>query len=425
MKTSGLVLFFKLGTIGLNYAFFLFLSNVFGAAEVGYFALSFTVIQMLSIIGRSGLEIGMFKELSTMQSTVRQIYSNHLKSIYYVFLASALLLLALYFLLSITGGSLFATPATSDYVILFSIAMPFYAIMFFNAEMHRARKRFVWFAIFQNFGMYAILVLFLILRLFVWKWTFDELAWIFIASLIFLSILSFYGTFSYYTGTENARVKEASAGFGDLFKSSIPIGLSALSFFLMSWLDGVVLAQFFPEEVVGKYAIAYRVALLGSFALLSINSALGPRITAFHADHDSDRIISETRKSTKLGFWITIPLILITLIFPRTILGIFGEDFVSAYPAMLILLAGQFINTVMGPTGIVLQLTGHQRIFKNIVLFTVIFNIIANYLIIPVYGIIGAAIVNSASILIWKLWSTFMVRRIFGSTFYYLPLISP
>jgi O-antigen/teichoic acid export membrane protein len=397
---------------------------MFGSAEVGHFALSFTIIQVLAIIGRSGLDIGMFKQISSGLSIPGSDLNNHRKSILYILVVSVIFYLLLYLLVTLTGGTLFTSETTSRYVVLFSIAVPFYALMFFNAEIHRARKHFAWFSVFQNFGMYVILCVFLVLRIFIWEWNFEDLVKIFVIALAILSALSFIGTFTYRKQDKAERGNQLDQNdFKTLFKTSIPIGVSALSFFLMNWLDGVVLAQFYSVDVVGKYAIAYRVALLGSFALISINSALGPRISVLNASNDIQNIIAESRKSTKLGFWITFPLILITLLLPKTILGIFGEEFISAYPVLLILLAGQFFNTILGPTGIVLQLTGQQRIFKNIVLFTVVFNIIANYLVIPEYGIIGAAIVNSASMIIWKFWSTLVVHKVFGKTFFYLPFL--
>ncbi len=419
-RSSSIVLFFKIGTVGFNYVFFLLLSRAFGASEVGYFALSFTVIQLLSILARSGLEIGMFKEISYSKNTIQGLRSLQLKSILYISISSILLLSLTYLARPFLIANWFASETMGSYVLFFLGALPFYTLMFFNGEIHRAKKRYALFAIFQNFGMYFLLSIFMLIQLFLEVKSFDVLAWYFIGSVALLSILSFWGTFKHKEIANSKENKE----FKEIYLSSIPIGISTICFFLMSYFDGLVLSQFYPESDVGTYAIAFKIALLGSFILISINSALGPRITELSAKEDNETLFRELRKTTKMGFWATMPFVLITLLFPKFILGIFGSEFEVAVIPLFILVIGQIVNTFFGPTGIVLQLTGHQKVFKNIILASTIINIILNYLLIPKYGLIGAAIVNSVSILIWKIWSTIIVKRTFGKTFFYLPFIS-
>lgn len=315
-------------------------------------------------------------------------------------------------------SQVFESPNTSEYVAIFLIALPFNALMFFNSEIHRAKKRFILFVVFQNFAIYLILCILFVLKHFIWDWSFIELAYGFIFINIFLSLLSFIGTgFS-----EDDMPATQAISFRHFWNISIPIGISTFCFFLMNWLDGVVLAQYYNEEVVGKYAIAFRVALIASFALVSINSAIGPRISQLSSENDPIQLIEEARKSTKLGILVTFPFFIVAIFFPNFVLGFFGEEFKEVAGIMIILLCGQIINTVLGPTGVVLQLSGHQKRFKNIVLISAVMSIALNYILIPLYGIMGAAIVNLSSLLIWKIWSSILVKRIFGS--YLIPSFS-
>ncbi len=410
---------FKVGTIVFNYLFFLFLSNFFGASEVGYFALSFTVIQLFSIIARSGLDIGMFKEISYSKNSVSGLKYLQKRAIIFVTLFSIVLLGIAYAFKPMLKSYAFSSELMSDYVLFFLLSLPFYTLMFFNSEIHRAKKHYSLFAVFQNFGMYLLLCLFVAFQKFTGRDNFTELAWFFIVSLAFLCLLSFWGTFD-HSEKEN---KQENKDFKRLSFTSIPIGISTLCFFLMSYFDGLVIGQFFPESTVGIYAIAFKIAILGRFILLSINSAIGPRITELSSLKKEDLLFKELRKTTKMGFWATMPFVLITTLFPQYLLGIFGEEFKMAVIPLLILLFGQLFNTLNGPTGIVLQLTGHQRVFKNVILITAVINVSLNYLLIPNYGLIGAAIVNSLSIVFWNIWCSILVHRIYGKTFFYIPFI--
>ena len=364
------------------------------------------------------MEIGIFKEISGGELSGISLSRIRNKSVIYISVFSIVIYLILQTLLSLYPTQVFESPKTSEYVAIILIALPFNALMFFNSEIHRAKKRFTLFVVFQNFAIYLILCILFVIKFFFWDWTFLQLAYAFIAINIFLSILSFLGTGFNLEEKSNKR----DLDFKKFWDISIPIGISTFCFFLMNWLDGVVLAQFYNEEIVGKYAIAFRVALIASFALVSINSAIGPRISQLSSENNTSQLIKEAKKSTKLGILVTFPFFIVAIFFPNFVLGFFGSEFKEVAGIMIILLCGQIINTILGPTGVVLQLSGHQKRFKNIVLISAFLSIILNYLLIPYYGIVGAAIVNLCSLLIWKIWSSILVKRIFGS--YLIPSFS-
>jgi O-antigen/teichoic acid export membrane protein len=271
---------------------------------------------------------------------------------------------------------------------------------------------------YQNLGMYLMLCLVLGLAMLSFDLGFDILSIYFLSSLIFLFLLSFFPPQKY---AEEGRNSDSL--FKELLFQSIPIGLSTLAFFIMNWLDGIVIAQFYPEELAGKYAIAFRIALLGSFALMAVNSAIGPKISKLFNEGKQNEMIQEARKSTKLGFFISVPVMFITFLFPEFLLSVFGSEFKEAKTPLLILLIGQFFNTLCGPTGVVLQLTGYQKVFRNIVVVSAFINIALNYLIIPQYGLIGAACVNSFSIIFWNIWASIKIQNIFGAGFFYIPFL--
>jgi O-antigen/teichoic acid export membrane protein len=214
--------------------------------------------------------------------------------------------------------------------------------------------------------------------------------------------------------------------FRPLLSTSIPNGLAALSFFMISWFDSIVIGQFYPEEVVGTYAVAYRVALIGSFALLATNSVIGPKVSELYSKGDLKALQYEGRKASKLGFWMTFPFLIIIVLFPKFILGIFGEEFESIQLVfvMLILISGQLVATICGPSGFILQLTGKQRIFKNIMIAVAGLNVVLNYALVPYYGLYGAAITNVICVIIWNLSSSYVINMTMGINIFYIPGLS-
>ena len=75
------------------------------------------------------------------------------------------------------------------------------------------------------------------------------------------------------------------------------------------------------------------------------------------------------------------------------------------------MLVGQIINAFSGSVGVIMQMTGRERLFQNILIVALIINIGMNFLLIPTYGIIGAAIASSASIVFWNLTSVAFIYK--------------
>ena len=83
----------------------------------------------------------------------------------------------------------------------------------------------------------------------------------------------------------------------------------------------------------------------------------------------------------------------------------FGKEYLSGQKSLLILMIGQFFSSMAGSVGYILQMTGRQSIFQNIILISTFINIILNFILIPRYGLIGAAFASMVSIILWNLLS--------------------
>ena len=90
-------------------------------------------------------------------------------------------------------------------------------------------------------------------------------------------------------------------------------------------------------------------------------------------------------------------------------------------PALILLSVGQIVSAFSGSTMIILNMTGREKIGRNILTITVILNIIINYILIPRYGIVGAAIATMSSTILWNLISVIYIYKSFG--FFTFPFI--
>lgn len=101
------------------------------------------------------------------------------------------------------------------------------------------------------------------------------------------------------------------------------------------------------------------------------------------------------------------------------LLGAFGSGFLAARPVLGLLILGQVVNAFCGPTGVLLSMTGRQRLASRALWLGAIVNVILNVLLIPRYGVTGAALATVISTTTWNAALVYLVRRElgFGPTF--------
>ena len=113
----------------------------------------------------------------------------------------------------------------------------------------------------------------------------------------------------------------------------------------------------------------------------------------------------------------------LSFLFPKLLLGIFGKEFVAGTLAFLILSVGRLISSLSGPAGNILQMTGNQNIYAIILMIGAILNVVLNLILIPLYGINGAAIASMSSLIVWNLSMVLVVKQKFGFYTFYIPFI--
>jgi O-antigen/teichoic acid export membrane protein len=224
---------------------------------------------------------------------------------------------------------------------------------------------------------------------------------------------------------KHADIKSYAHGsrvkFKNMLNVSLPMLLSSSSFLVLEWTDTIMLGMYRTAEEVGVYSVAMKVAILTFIMLYAINSIAAPKFAEIYGKGDKKDFELIVKQSTKLIFWSSLPIILSIFLFPSFILGIFGQQFTIGVHALLILTFGQFIRAISGSVGYILQMTGRQRIFQNILISGAVINIGLNALLIPRYGINGAAIASTISTIFWNLTSVLFIKFHLNITTIYLP----
>jgi O-antigen/teichoic acid export membrane protein len=168
-----------------------------------------------------------------------------------------------------------------------------------------------------------------------------------------------------------------------------------------------------PEDA-GLYAVATRGALLISFGLLAVNTALAPAAARMWAAGDIRGLQRVVTVSSRAALLFSLPVALVFIVWGRTVLQIaFGPEYGRAGAALAILSIGQLVNAGIGSVGTLLIMTGHQREAAAGILIGAVLNVLVGLALVPTFGVVGAAVAATVSIAVWNiLLAAASIRRV-------------
>ena len=196
-----------------------------------------------------------------------------------------------------------------------------------------------------------------------------------------------------------------------LLKTSLPLYIVALANIVTTNIDVIMLGWLSNTKDIGLYTVAARLALLTSFFLQVINAAISPKIAALFEKGQIKEVEKMLQHITKgLGIVGIIPF-LFFLFFGKTLLGLWSKEFTSAYTILLLLSFGQFINIASGVNGSLLAMTGNEKILGKIKLVELCSILVLFYVMITLYGLLGAAISSMLIIIVFNVVKYIYVRK--------------
>ncbi|MBX2828739.1 MAG: flippase [Flavobacteriaceae bacterium] len=402
LRVLGVTLFFLVTTL---------ITQNFPASLVGEYDFSRSLLLVLGTLAIFGMQSSVIYYSGFLASKEKLAYIKqvYVQMVVIVLALSVLILLGsqlfrIEAITNVTGFGL-TSPVTKTILTVF-----FYGITMLNIDTLRGMDKIYVSEVFRN--VFRYLFFFGAVWYIFQSGQMDRLIDVFLLNFVVLALLSSAVVLWHFTKTRLSNTGQAlSIGYKAILKRSAPMAVSAASFLLMQSLDVLMLTYFTDFETVAYYSVAVKLTLLISIVLSSVNAVIAPKIAEFYAAKSMERLKNTIRRGTQLIFIMTAPVILLLAVFATVILQFFGEGYEAARVALIILLAGQIINTLCGSIGVYLNMTGKQRKFQVILISALIINVVLNYILIPKYGMVGAAIATSASMMLWNLVAVIYVYK--------------
>lgn len=192
----------------------------------------------------------------------------------------------------------------------------------------------------------------------------------------------------------------------------VPVFATAIGGRLVSYIDTIILTYFGTLTEVGIYNVVLPSALIFLFFGRAIASVTFPISSELWVKEDTKRLSQGVIMIHKYVFVLTIPLIMTIVAYSKFfITTFFGAEYASGSLALQILLIGVQLYVVASINNNIISGIGKPAVVTKIILFSAAINIILNLILIPRFGIEGAAITTSFSYLVTLLLSTYKVTR--------------
>jgi len=375
----------------IRYLFTVVLARLVGVSYLGLYSLGNSITNIAIVIGKAGMDVGLMRfisrsDLKKDSNAVKEDIVSTLK----IGLVISLIVMLLQIILSgwLTEHIFHESSLLKTILIVYAISIPFLVIMMISNHA-TIGFQLLKYKIFVEYILNpTILILSMILVYFFFTVELVIILPFLITGIVGSIIASIL--LRKVSGTSILKIFNSSIDT-KILKYSLPIMFTVILGTLLHWMDVIMLGYFTNSETVGLYHPAVRTAGLQNSILIGFSGIFTPMFSRYFA---LDNKIDMQHIYQLVIRWIStiiIPLIILILLFSKKIMLLFGPEYLQSSDALIILVFGTSIFSIFGVGGPALVVSGNQKLNLMNAIIAAILNVTLNIILIPKYGIIGAA----------------------------------
>jgi len=416
-------------TMAATYLVKVYVARVLGPEQLGIYALGMTLVSLTQLLGVFGLPATAARYVAVYNGTGRfeELRGFLTRSVGVVTILNFVLSIALVFVGPWIGRRFYHSAGVGTYMPMFAALVFLGALNVFYCQILAGFKDIAKRTVITNFIGSPVVIVFTVLLLALGTGMWGYLAAQVINALVVVVLLVVaawkltpaLARFSFAPLPPlNPEISSfASAAFG-----------MAVMDFLVSQADKILLGFYLNPRLVGIYVLASTLSAFIPMVLQSVNQIFAPVIADLHARGQIEVLRRLFQTLTKWVIGSTFPLALVVIVFSPQMMQIFGADFESGWPVLVIGALGQLINCGVGSVGYLLLMSGNQKRLIRVQFVMAAVSVVVNIVLIPVLGIVGAAIAAAVINVASNVWNLSEVRKALRISPYnrgYLGLILP
>jgi len=388
----------------------LFMARYYGAEIIGYVATINSILAILITLSLLGNQTAILRFIPEFLNkyNFKTTYLLIRKLALVILLMATLLTVIFVLNLSQISANLFHKPVIEQPLFISLLFLLVFSLMAFSQQVLRGLKLIHQYVL--NLITIPLLnLLLLILSTFFFYHTFNAIYTRVIATLC-VAIFNFALIHRYFHLQVSLNASSIQFDTKPLLITALPMLATTSLATIMGQVDTLMIAKYLPATQVGLYHVALKIALLTTLIIQSVNTLSAPNYSELFHTKQTQELRKIITKTSILLFVLVSPIFLIFFFFGDAIISLtFGPIFSASNSSLLVLVSGFYIATLFGSNSLFLSMTGHQNTLLVLILITFILNVLLNTLLIPKFGIVGAAIATSSSIFIKNLMATLFI----------------
>ncbi len=399
-------------TMGAGYLVKIYVARMLGAELLGVYALGMTLVSLAQLVGTLGLNGTAARYVAVYNATHKydELRGFLTRSVGIVLLLNVATSVGILFVGGWLGRRLYHSAELGQYIPWFAALALLGALNVFYCQVLAGFKDVAKRTVITNFiGTTLVIVLtvaFLVLGFgmpgYLWAQILNSIAVVGLLVAVAWKLTPPAARFSWAAlPAMDPEIKAFAAAC---------LGMSALDF-IVAQADKIIIGFYLNPTLVGIYVVASTLSALIAIVLQSVNQIFAPVIADLHAQARKDLLQSLFQTLTKWILGLTMPLAFVMIAFALPLMRLFGPGFEAGWPVLVIGTAGQLVNCGVGSVGYLLLMSGNQRKLMKVQFSMVAISLVVNIALIPVLGIIGAALAAACVNVAGNLWNLIEVRK--------------
>ena len=409
-KKSGIVFSGRVMGAIFGFLFSLIAARYMGAEVYGKITYVFTILILISVLTKLGLAQGLVQYISklTEQNKMDERNSIITFSIFIVLIFSLLMSLFLFIFSDFIAANILNNNDLSSLIKLMSPLLIIFSLIELSPGIFRGIK-IIKFHVLGKDILLSILKLITVTIVGYLGYKLNGLVFAYYFSFTIAGIYLFYKIYS--LNLLGKVSKKYLSSYKDLIIFSYPLLMSGLLHFFINKTDIFMIGYFLNTSDVGVYTIALKIGTLTNFVLIAFNTIFAPNITSLYYNDQLTKLRKLYQVITKWIFGINIFVFSLILLLTKEIMTVFGTEFIVGTIALILIAIGQVVNASVGTAGSVNIMTGYPKseLYISVIVFSI--NITLNYLLIPIYGIEGAATASLVSVSVMNILRLIILYR--------------
>ena len=210
---------------------------------------------------------------------------------------------------------------------------------------------------------------------------------------------------------EIVKITPANYEVAQWLRSALPFMLLEGIYVINARVDVLMLGALRDVAAAGIYVPVNRGAQLINFVLMAASSSIAPTIASLYAQGKKRKLSKTIVKTARATFIVALFIAVVLIASSYWYLLLFGREFTQGQTALTILCVGQLIYIATGFAGLTLNMTGYEYYTAMSGGFSAVLNIVLNALFINRWGVEGAALATTISIIFMNMINMVIVRR--------------